>query len=118
MMYAYFRHVAASLEDAALVDGASRWQAFWRVAVPLAAPGIAAAAVFAFIAVWTEFFFALILTSRYAFTLPTVFRVVHRLPGRAIWRSQRAGDDFAGAVDRSGHAGAAPSGARADARRA
>ena len=52
----------------------SRWQAFWRVAVPLAAPGIAAAAVFAFIAVWTEFFFALILTSRYAFTLPTVFR--------------------------------------------
>jgi multiple sugar transport system permease protein len=44
------------------------------VAVPIAAPGIAAAAIFAFIAVWTEFFFALILTSRYAFTLPTVFR--------------------------------------------
>jgi multiple sugar transport system permease protein len=74
MMYAYFRHVPRELEDAALVDGASRWQAFWRVAVPLAAPGIAAAAVFAFIAVWTEFFFALILTSRNAFTLPTVFR--------------------------------------------
>ena len=74
LMYTYFRHVPHELEDAALVDGASRWQAFWRVAVPLAAPGIAAAAVFAFIAVWTEFFFALILTSRYAFTLPTVFR--------------------------------------------
>jgi multiple sugar transport system permease protein len=42
--------------------------------VPLAAPGIVAAAVFAFIACWTEFFFALILTSRNAFTLPTVFR--------------------------------------------
>ncbi len=74
MMYAYFRQVPRELEDAALVDGASRWQAFWRIAVPLAVPGIAAAAVFAFIAVWTEFFFALILTSRYAFTLPTVFR--------------------------------------------
>ena len=37
-------------------------------------PGIAAASVFAFIACWTEFFFALILTSRHAFTLPTVFR--------------------------------------------
>jgi multiple sugar transport system permease protein len=74
MMYAYFRQLPRSLEEAAVVDGLSRWQAMWMVAVPLAAPGIAAAAVFAFIAVWTEFFFALILTSRYAFTLPTVFR--------------------------------------------
>ena len=74
MMYAYFRQLPKSLEEAALVDGLSRWQAIWMVAVPLAAPGIVAAAVFAFIAVWTEFFFALILTSRYAFTLPTIFR--------------------------------------------
>ncbi len=74
MMYAYFRQLPRSLEEAALVDGLSRWQALWMVAVPLAAPGIVAAAVFCFIAVWTEFFFALILTSRYAFTLPTVFR--------------------------------------------
>jgi multiple sugar transport system permease protein len=74
MMYAYFRQLPKSLEDAALVDGLSRWQAFWMVAVPLAAPGVAAAAVFVFIAVWTEFFFALVLTSRYAFTLPTIFR--------------------------------------------
>ena len=74
MMYAYFRQLPKSLEDAALVDGLSHWQAFRLVAVPLAAPGIAAAAVFIFISVWTEFFFALILTSRYAFTLPTIFR--------------------------------------------
>jgi multiple sugar transport system permease protein len=74
MMYAYFRQLPKSLEEAALVDGLSRWQAFRMVAVPLAAPGVAAAAVFVFIAVWTEFFFALILTSRYAFTLPTIFR--------------------------------------------
>ena len=74
MMYAYFRQLPKSLEDAALVDGLSRWQAFRMVAVPLAAPGLAAAAVFVFISVWTEFFFALILTSRYAFTLPTIFR--------------------------------------------
>jgi multiple sugar transport system permease protein len=74
MMYAYFKQLPKSLEEAAHVDGLSRWQALWMVAVPIAAPGIAAAAIFAFIAVWTEFFFALILTSRYAFTLPTVFR--------------------------------------------
>jgi multiple sugar transport system permease protein len=74
MMFAYFRQMPRSLEEAALVDGCTRWRAFWRIAVPLAAPGIVAAAVFAFIACWTEFFFALILTSRNAFTLPTVFR--------------------------------------------
>jgi multiple sugar transport system permease protein len=74
MMYAYFRQMPRSLEHAALVDGCTRWGAFWSVAVPLAAPGIVAAAVFVFIACWTEFFFALILTSRNAFTLPTVFR--------------------------------------------
>jgi multiple sugar transport system permease protein len=74
MMYAYFHQLPRSMEEAALVDGLSRWQTFRMVAVPLAAPGIAAAAVFVFIAVWTEFFFALILTSRYAFTLPTIFR--------------------------------------------
>jgi multiple sugar transport system permease protein len=74
MMFAYFRQLPASLEEAALVDGCSRWQSFWRIAVPLAVPGIVAAAVFAFIACWTEFFFALVLTSRHAFTLPTVFR--------------------------------------------
>jgi multiple sugar transport system permease protein len=74
MMFAYFRQLPASLEEAAQVDGCTRWQAFWRVAVPLAMPGVVATAVFAFIFVWTEFFFALILTSRHAFTLPTVFR--------------------------------------------
>lgn len=74
MMFAYFRQMPRSLEEAALVDGCTRWTAFWRVAVPLAVPGIVAAAVFTFIACWTEFFFAIVLTSRDAFTLPTVFR--------------------------------------------
>ncbi len=74
MMFAYFRGMPRSLEEAALVDGCTRWTSFWRVAVPLAAPGIVAAGVFTFIACWTEFFFALVLTSRDAYTLPTVFR--------------------------------------------
>lgn len=74
MMFAYFRQMPRSLEEAALVDGCTRWMSFWRVAVPLAIPGIVAAAIFTFIACWTEFFFALVLTSRNAYTLPTVFR--------------------------------------------
>jgi ABC-type glycerol-3-phosphate transport system permease component len=74
MMCAYFRQLPKSLEEAASVDGLSRWQALGVVATPLAAPGVAVAVVFIFIAVWAEFFFALILTSRYAFTLPMIFR--------------------------------------------
>jgi multiple sugar transport system permease protein len=74
MMFAYFRQMPAELEEAALVDGYGRWGALWRVALPLALPGIIAAAVFAFIFCWSEFFFALVLTSRKAFTLPTIFR--------------------------------------------
>jgi len=74
MMFAYFRQLPRSMEEAALVDGCTRWEAFRRVALPLATPGVVAAAVFAFIACWTEFFFALVLTSQNAFTLPTVFR--------------------------------------------
>ena len=73
MMYAYFRQMPAELEEAALVDGCSRWQALWKIAWPLAAPGIVSAAAFAFIFSWTEFFFALVLTTSKAITLPALF---------------------------------------------
>jgi multiple sugar transport system permease protein len=72
MMYSYFRQMPPELEQAALVDGCTRWQALWKVAVPLAAPGIVSAAAFAFIFSWTEFLFALVLTSNNAVTLPVV----------------------------------------------
>ena len=72
MMYSYFRQMPAELEQAALVDGCTRWQALWKVAVPLAAPGLVSAAAFAFIFSWTEFLFALVLTSTHSQTLPVV----------------------------------------------
>jgi multiple sugar transport system permease protein len=72
MMYAYFRQMPVELEEAALVDGCSRWQALWRIAWPLAAPGIVSAGALAFIFSFTEFLFALVLTSRQAVTLPVV----------------------------------------------
>jgi multiple sugar transport system permease protein len=72
MMYSYFRQMPPELEQAALVDGCTRWQALWKVAVPLAAPGIVSAAAFAFVFSWTEFLFALVLTSTSAVTLPVV----------------------------------------------
>jgi multiple sugar transport system permease protein len=72
MMYSYFRQMPPELEQAALVDGCTRWQALWKIAMPLAAPGLVTAGAFAFIFSWTEFLFALVLTSKNAVTLPVV----------------------------------------------
>jgi multiple sugar transport system permease protein len=72
LTYTGFRQLPLEVEDAALVDGASRWQTFQRIALPLAAPGIVAAAVFAFVFAWTDFLFALFLTSKNAVTLPVI----------------------------------------------
>ena len=71
IMAGYFQSVPRELEEAARIDGASRFQAFVRVALPLALPGLSATAVFTLLNAWDEFFFALIFTSTYASkTLP------------------------------------------------
>jgi len=62
----FFREIPKDLEEAALVDGATRFQAFYKVVVPLAAPGMATAAILTFIAAWNEFLFAITLTSSQA----------------------------------------------------
>lgn len=55
----FFLGVPEELEQAALVDGCTRFGAMWRVILPLAGPGIAACAIFSWIAAWNEFLFAL-----------------------------------------------------------
>ena len=57
----FFADVPAEIEEAALIDGCNRLQALYRVVLPLAAPGIATAALLIFIQAWNEFFFALII---------------------------------------------------------
>lgn len=57
----FFREVPADIEEAALVDGCSRFQALVKVILPLAAPGILTSALLIFIYAWNEFFFALII---------------------------------------------------------
>ncbi|MBK9712411.1 MAG: carbohydrate ABC transporter permease [Kouleothrix sp.] len=66
IMVGYFQSVPVELEEAARIDGASRFQAFARVALPLAAPGLAATSIFTLLNAWDEFFFALIFTSTYS----------------------------------------------------
>lgn len=71
VLTAFFRGLPAELEEAALCDGCGRLQAFTRVVLPLAAPGVFTAAILVFIYAWNEFFFALlIMTDRARQTLP------------------------------------------------
>ena len=58
ILAAFFKQLPRDLEDAAKVDGATTLQAFWRVIVPLAAPGVFTAGILTFIFAWNEFLFA------------------------------------------------------------
>src|SRR5262249_15796358 len=57
----FFDGIDPSMEYAAMIDGCSRWGAFWRVAMPAAIPGLAALAILCWLYTWNEFLFALIL---------------------------------------------------------
>jgi multiple sugar transport system permease protein len=63
LLSATFRQIPDSLYRAARVDGCSAFQAFWHVLLPIAAPGIATAAILVFIFAWNEYLFALTLLS-------------------------------------------------------
>jgi multiple sugar transport system permease protein len=62
-MSAFFRQIPWEMEQAALVDGASPWQAFRKVIIPLAAPGVFTTAILTFFFCWNEFLLAISLTS-------------------------------------------------------
>jgi multiple sugar transport system permease protein len=62
-LVAFFREIPWELEQAAQVDGATPWQAFTKIILPLAAPGVFTAAILVFIFAWNDFVFAITLTS-------------------------------------------------------
>jgi ABC-type glycerol-3-phosphate transport system permease component len=71
LLYNFFAQIPASLEEAALIDGASRMQALWHVIVPVAVPGVFTAAILSFILAWNDFAFALsFLQTPESFTAP------------------------------------------------
>lgn len=72
LMSSFFEAVPEELEEAAKIDGASRLGALWRVVLPVTAGGIAVTAIFAFLASWNEFLFALLLTATRSQTTPIV----------------------------------------------
>lgn len=70
MIKGFMDGMAVDSEEAAMVDGASRWRVVVDIVAPTAAPGIIASAIFCFIISWNDFLFALILTTDKAVTLP------------------------------------------------
>ncbi|MGI8477452.1 MAG: carbohydrate ABC transporter permease [Thermomicrobiales bacterium] len=67
-----FGSIPIELEQAALVDGSTVWGAFMRIVLPIAAPGLVAAFILSVVLCWNEYFFAALLTSTKATTLPVM----------------------------------------------
>lgn len=71
MMKGYFDSISPTIDEAAMVDGANRFQVFSRIVLPLSLPGLAATTIFAFISGWNEYVFASVLLRSYSnWTLP------------------------------------------------
>lgn len=70
IMIGFFETLHPDLEEAALIDGATLWQAFRYIALPLSRPGIVVAAILAFIFSWNNFIFGVVLAGRETRTLP------------------------------------------------
>jgi multiple sugar transport system permease protein len=70
LMNAFFADLPPSLEDAAMVDGATRFQAFWRVALPLVTPGIVTTAILCLIFSWNDYVFARTFSGPESQTIP------------------------------------------------
>jgi len=84
ILIGFFQGIPRELEEAAMVDGCSRWTAFRQVVLPLSLPGLLAAGVFAFVLSWNEFLFALVLTGRESKTLPVALAGLMSSQGNQI----------------------------------
>lgn len=62
LLVSYFEEIPYEMEEAAYLDGASRWRTLWRIVVPQVRGGIAVAVVFVFLNAWNEFLFAVVLS--------------------------------------------------------
>lgn len=84
--------VPVELEEAAMIDGLSRSGAFWKITLPLLAPGLVATGVFGFIQAWNEFLLALVVNSRpEMMTLPVWLRTFQIANGTTNWAAIMAG---------------------------
>lgn len=83
LMWAFFRGVPLEIEEAALVDGASRLQVFRQIVLPVALPGIIAASIFAFIVAWNDYLFGRVFMNSMEL-LPLTVGVMHFFDGTHV----------------------------------
>ncbi|MFF2387664.1 carbohydrate ABC transporter permease [Agromyces sp. NPDC058104] len=83
--------VPADLEEAAMIDGCTKAQAFWKVTFPLLAPGLVSTGIFAFIQSWNEFTMALLLMKGYNLTLPPWLNSFQSATEATNWGAVMAG---------------------------
>jgi ABC-type glycerol-3-phosphate transport system permease component len=90
MLWGYFDSISSDLEEAAMVDGCTHTGALFRVILPLAAPGVAAVAIFAFVLSWQEYLYALLIMNSERMQLLTVG--ASRISGheRIVWGEMMA----------------------------
>ncbi|BER92272.1 carbohydrate ABC transporter permease [Atrimonas thermophila] len=86
LMMDFFRELPEEVEEAALIDGCSALQAFLRVALPLALPGIVAVYILCFIFSWNEFLFVVTLSYRNTMTMPVVIAGTLTVRGLDFWK--------------------------------
>ncbi|MGQ9614773.1 MAG: carbohydrate ABC transporter permease [Spirochaetota bacterium] len=86
LMLDFFRDLPKDLEDAAYIDGCSHFGAFFRIALPLAAPGLVAVYVLSFIFSWNEFIFVLVLGFNKAITIPVTIAGALTTKGLEFWK--------------------------------
>jgi len=85
IMRDFFNTLPSDLEESALVDGATRWQAFLRIVLPLSTPGLVSVAIFSFVFSWNEFLYALMLTNFQAITMPVLIAGQNNTRGIQWW---------------------------------
>jgi multiple sugar transport system permease protein len=86
LMLDFFADLPKDLEEAAMIDGCSHFRAFVSIALPIAAPGLVAVYVLAFILSWNEFIFVIVFGYRKAMTLPVMIAGSLSVRGLDFWK--------------------------------
>lgn len=90
MMTSYFRTIPVDLDEAARIDGATNFQIFWKVVLPLTIPGIAAVAIYVLLNGWNEYMYSSVLINKDAYKTLTVGIVALNSQNQVHWNDMMA----------------------------
>ncbi|MFD0712921.1 carbohydrate ABC transporter permease [Paenibacillus sp. GCM10027626] len=85
MLISYFKAIPAALEESAMIDGCNKLQTLYKIIVPIAAPGIAVVATFAFTMAWNEYLYALVMTTSPSQQTATIGIASFKMSDSYVW---------------------------------